>query len=105
MRDFLLVAALADAFALPARATDYLIFVAECGGGINRGGYNIEAGSVDGDYLWINGDRVIVDRTGEDRWFAAYHGTEFRIHAGQPGISITWARRGGGGGDCTVISQ
>jgi hypothetical protein len=61
----------------PALAADAPVFAAECAGGVNQGGYNIDTDKK--NHLWVNGHRTVLHQTGNMTWEGGYHGVTFSI--------------------------
>jgi hypothetical protein len=78
-------------------------FAAECDGGVNRGGYNIDADAK--GHLWINGHRVNLTELGPGNWEGGYHGAMFNITQDQSGTFISWSNNRGEEGVCTVVAE
>lgn len=88
--------------AMPAYA-QYPIFAAQCAGGVNAGGYNIDTDTE--KHLWVNGHRVALEDVAEDVWEGAYHGVVFEITSTESGLIVSFTGRGGVNGICTVVSE
>jgi hypothetical protein len=78
-------------------------FAAECDGGVNRGGYNIDADAK--GHLWINGHRVNLTELAPGNWEGGYHGAMFNITQDQSGTFISWSNNRGEEGVCTVVAE
>lgn len=87
----------------PALAVNYPIFAAECMGGVNQGGYNIDTD--DRGHLWVNGNRVELKPIAEDVWEGAWHGVVFGISSTESGLIIDYTARHGANGLCEVVAQ
>lgn len=89
--------------AVPAMAEAEPVFAAECAGGVNQGGYNIDT---DGKgHLWVNGHRVRLEQINENYWEGAYHGAVFSISSGENAPDVSYTARHGANGICTVVSM
>lgn len=89
--------------ALPTLATaEAPTFAAECAGGVNRGGYNIDADAR--GHMWINGHRVNLTELHQGNWEGGYHGVSFNITQDGSGTYISWSNARGEEGVCDVIS-
>jgi hypothetical protein len=97
---FLAALALA-AFPLTA-AADGPIFAAKCDGGVNLGGYNIDADAK--GHLWVNGHRVNLTKLGPGNWEGGYHGAMFNITQDASGAFISWSNNRGEEGVCDVTA-
>ncbi|MCL4186709.1 MAG: hypothetical protein KJZ85_03810 [Rhodobacteraceae bacterium] len=96
--------ALTLAAALPAAANvSYPIFAAECAGGVNQGGYNIDTD--DRGHLWINGHKVNIEQVAPSAWQGGYHGVVFDISTGPEGLLVAFTGRHGVNGFCEIMSQ
>lgn len=82
---------------------DYPVFAAECAGGVNQGGYNIDTD--DRGHLWINGHKVNIETVAEDSWQAGYHGVIFGFSSTESGLIVDYTGRHGANGICTVVAQ
>jgi len=78
------------------------VFAAECDGGVNRGGYNIDADAK--GHLWINGHRVNLTELHEGNWEGGYHGVMFNITQDASGVFISWSNNRGQEGVCDVTA-
>lgn len=103
MNKLLLALAISAAGAIPALAADNPVFAAECAGGVNQGGYNIDTD--DRGHLWVNGHRVPLHAAGEDNWEGSYHGVTFGITSTESGLIVSWTGRNRANGICTVVAQ
>ena len=84
-------------------STSYPIFAAECAGGVNRGGYNIDTD--DRGHLWVNGHRVNLEAFSSSAWEGAYHGVVFDIGRDGGGLSVTYTAPHGANGICKIVAQ
>lgn len=86
-----------------AAAESYPIFAAQCAGGVNQGGYNIDTD--DRGHLWINGHKVNIERVAEDSWQAGYHGVIFAFSSTESGLIVDYTGPRKANGICTVVAQ
>lgn len=89
--------------AAPALAENAPAFAAECAGGVNQGGYNI-----DGDgkgHLWVNGHRVTLEEVGTEMWEGAYHGVVFTMDWGESAFEVIYTGRHGANGICKIVAM
>jgi len=86
-----------------AKSSGYPIFAAECAGGVNRGGYNIDTD--DKGHLWVNGHRVNLHTLSTQAWEGGYHGVTFDISRDGSNLIVTYTGHGGANGVCTIVSQ
>lgn len=103
MKTLTLSLALTAAAAGNAMAETYPIFAAECAGGVNQGGYNIDTD--DRGHLWINGHKVNIEKVAEDSWQAGYHGVIFGFSSTESGLIVDFTGPKGANGICTVVAQ
>jgi hypothetical protein len=75
-------------------------FAAECNGGVNRGGYNIDADAK--GHLWVNGHRVNL---APGNWEGGYHGATFNITPDNSGTYISWSNNWGEEGVCNMTAN
>ncbi len=104
MKTLTTAVALILAAALPAAAkTSYPIFAAECMGGVNQGGYNIDTD--DRGHLWVNGHKVNIEQVAPSAWQGGYHGVIFDITKDAQGLLVSYTGRHGVNGICEIVSQ
>lgn len=103
MKSLSLALALTAIAALPAAAESYPIFAAECMGGVNQGGYNIDTD--DRGHLWINGHKVNIEKVAEDSWQGGYHGVVFGFSSTESGLIVDFTGPKGANGICTVTAE
>jgi hypothetical protein len=78
------------------------IFAAECNGGVNQGGYNIDADAK--GHPWVNGHRVNLTELAPGNWEGGYHGVMFNITQDSSGVFIAWSNARGEDGVCDVTA-
>lgn len=78
------------------------VFAAECDGGVNNGGYNIDADAK--GHLWVNGHRVNLSKLHEGNWEGGYHGVMFNITQDSSGVFVSWSSNRGRDGVCDIIA-
>lgn len=87
--------------ALPTLASaEGPIFAAECNGGVNQGGYNIDADAR--GHLWVNGHRVNLTKLHTGNWEGGYHGVMFNITQDSSGVFVSWSNSRGEEGVCNI---
>lgn len=101
MKTLATAAALLAIAAGPALARNP-VFAAQCAGGVNQGGYNIDTDAE--GHLWVNGHRVDLREVGEDTWEASYHGATFFIVSGETALQVGYNSRRGDAADCVVTA-
>ena len=81
------------------------LFAAECAGGVNRGGYNIDTD--DRGHIWINGHRVNAHAISAQAWEGGYHGYVFLITTAADGsdLQVSWTGPNRANGICTIVAQ
>jgi ABC-type glycerol-3-phosphate transport system substrate-binding protein len=79
------------------------IFAAQCAGGTNAGGYNIDTDTE--GHVWINGTKTTPTKVNANYWTAKAHGIEVEISKDANDIIVTFTGKHGANGICPVISQ
>ncbi len=79
------------------------IFAAECAGGTNAGGYNVDT-DTEGN-VWINGTKATPKALESNYWVATAGHVEIDISDDASGVMVSYTGKHGANGMCTIISQ
>lgn len=102
MKKATLLAALGLAVLPLTAAANAPIFAARCDGGVNLGGYNIDADAK--GHLWVNGHRVNLTKLGPGNWEGGHHDAMFNITQDASGAFISRSNNRGEEGVCEVTA-
>lgn len=79
------------------------IFAAECAGGTNAGGYNIDTDTE--GHVWINGKKTTPKKVNANYWTATADGIEVEISNDASGLIVSYTGKHGANGICPVTAQ
>jgi hypothetical protein len=79
------------------------IFAAECAGGTNAGGYNIDTDTE--GHVWINGVKTTPKALESNYWIATSGHVEIDISQDSSGILVSFTGRHGANGMCKITAQ
>lgn len=79
------------------------IFAAECAGGTNAGGYNIDTDTQ--GHVWINGKKTTPSKLEGNYWVAKSGGVTVEISNDSSGLMVSYTGKHGANGMCPVVSQ
>jgi hypothetical protein len=79
------------------------IFAAQCAGGTNAGGYNIDTDTE--GHVWINGKRTTPKQVNANYWVTKADGVEIEISNDASGLMVTFTGKHGANGICPVTAQ
>lgn len=98
----IVVASLLALAATPALAKPP-VFAAQCAGGTNAGGYNIDTDTE--GHVWIDGTKTTPKEVSASYWVAKADGIEVEISNDANGLIVTYTGKAGANGICPVIAQ
>jgi hypothetical protein len=78
------------------------IFAAQCAGGTNAGGYNVDTDTE--GHVWINGHKTTPKKMGTT-WVASHDGVEIDITPDAGGLIVSFTGKHGKNGICTITAQ
>lgn len=79
------------------------IFAAQCAGGTNAGGYNVDTDTA--GHVWINGKKTTPKKVSATYWIAKANGVEIEISKDTNGLIVSFTGKHGANGICPVIGQ
>lgn len=79
------------------------IFAAECAGGTNAGGYNIDTDTE--GHVWINGTKTTPQKMSGEYWVAKAGDATIEISNDASGLIVSYTGKHGANGMCTVIAR
>jgi hypothetical protein len=78
------------------------IFAAQCAGGTNAGGYNVDTDTE--GHVWINGHKTTPKKMGTT-WVASHDGVEIDITPDSSGLIVSFTGKHGANGICRITAQ
>lgn len=90
-------------FTSPALAMTTPIFAAECAGGVNAGGFNIDTDGTGG--LYIDGKKTKLKLVNEDYWVGGDKTWSIDIMSDEMGLTVSYTGKHGVNGMCVIVSE
>ena len=87
----------------PALAMTTPIFAAECAGGVNAGGFNIDTDGKGG--LYIDGKKTKLKLVNEDYWVGGDGKVTVDIMSDEMGLAVSYTGKHGANGMCVIVSE
>jgi hypothetical protein len=90
--------------ASPVKAETTPVFAAECAGGVNAGGFNIDTDGQGG--LYIDGKKTKLKTIAEDMWEGGANGIVIDVSSSESeGLMVSYTGKHGANGMCVIVSQ